>query len=276
MEKITGDELKNLKELKRKNYFSTGFCDIDEFLKNVEKGSIITIGARPSMGKTSFALNILMHLAEKKKTVFYFSLAMSKELITKRMLSIKAEVDPCRIASGNMQPKDWEKLEKAMEVLINYELFIEDEPTLTVDDIEEKVKNSEVKPDVVFIDYIQLLKMPKAPNYTDAINLAVQELKRIARETGIIFVLLTQLSRAVEQRLDKRPILSDIRSSSLLEELSDVVMMIYREQYYNAEDESCKHIAEIIFRKNDFGPLITASLLFDKGIFRNRQNIINF
>ena len=109
--------------------------------------------------------------------------------------------------------------------------------------------------------------MPKAPNFTDSINLAVQEIQRIARETGVIFVLLTQLSRSVESRCDKRPLLSDIRNSSLLEELSDVVMMLYRESYYNCDDETNKNLAEINFPKNNFGPLPIIMLKFENGIF---------
>jgi replicative DNA helicase len=272
MQRITGDELK---KFKKEDNFSTGFRDIDEYMGYVEKGSIITIGARPSMGKTNFALNILLHLAEKKKKVFYFSMDLPTERIIKRILCLKTEMPALKILQGDLKEKDWDKLSDAMAVLADYFIYINDKSALTVDALEEEIKNSEVKPDVVFIDYIQLLKMPKAPNYTDSINLAMQEIKRITKETGVIFVILTQLSRAVESRYDKRPMLSDIRSSNLLEELSDVVMMIYRDEYYNTDDETNKNLAEIIFCKNDFGPTMAINLRFVRELcsFRNIEPI---
>ncbi len=258
----------NTEELLKKSdeiYFSTGFEDIDECMLNVDKGSIITIGSRPAMGKTSLAFSILNYLLEENKKVFYFSPSNTIKMIEKLLIINKLGIDFFHFekelkSKGNL-------FKKTLEYYSDKEFYISDKTNLTVEDIENEIKEN--IPDVVFIDYIQLLKMPKAPNFTDSINLAVQELKRIAQETGVIFVILTQLSRGVEERCDRRPLLYDIRNSSLLEELSDVVMMIYRESYYNFDDETNKNLAEIIFRKNNFGPLSVIMLRFEKGRFSN-------
>ena len=136
---------------------------------------------------------------------------------------------------------------------------------LTTNDIETKIKKTQ--PDIVFISYIQLLGMPKAPNLTEATNLAIKEIKRIAVENNVIVVLLSQLSRAVEARFDKHPLLSDLRNGSLLEELSDVILFIYRDEYYN--NETAFPGNEIIVAKNTMGPVGTVSLDFKQGFFRN-------
>lgn len=265
MEKIN---VKDVLKGTEKKIFSTGFIDIDLVLRNVEKGSIITIGGRPAMGKTAFSLSIVNHLLEQNKKIFYFSPVLRTKAIAKRLIANKL----------GMNHFDFMKIDVVVksgaEYFKNKEFYTNDKTLLTVEDIENEIKEN--TPDVVFIDYIQLLKMPKAPNYTDSINLAVQEIKRIAKETGVIFVILTQLSRALENRYDKRPMLSDIRNSSLLEEISDVVMMIYRDEYYNKDDETNKNYAEIILCKNDFGPLATVSLKFDNGIFYNRTQVLEF
>ncbi len=265
MEKITGKEFDSIKD---ENYFSTGFTDIDEFIKYVDKGSVITIGARPCMGKTSFAVSIVNHLLEENKKVFYFSPSTNIKRFAKRLISNKLGINHF----------DFIKIDKVVKSGAKYysekELYIDDKTNLTVEDIENEIKEN--TPDVVFIDYIQLLKMPKASNFTDSINLAVQEIKRIARETGVIFVLLTQLSRSLESRCDKRPMICDIRNSSLLEELSDVILMIYRDGYYNSDEDAIKNLAEIILCKNEFGPLATANLKFNGGNFENMTNVYTF
>lgn len=267
MNKINAEEfLKNTEE----NLFSTGFSEVDEFLQNAERGSIITIGARPSMGKTSFALSIVNHLLEQNKKIFYFSPALTAKAVTKRLIASKLQMYFFDLTKKFEEKKD--EIVKTLEYFCEKELYISDKTNLTIEDIEAEIKEN--TPDIVFIDYIQLLKMPKAPNFTDSINLAVQELKRIAAETGVIFVILTQLSRAVEARCDKRPMLSDIRNSSLLEEISDAVLMIYRDEYYNPDNIENKAIAEIIFAKNSFGPQGIVSLLFTGINFKNRLKVI--
>lgn len=262
MEKITGN-IFNFKE--DENNFSTGFKDIDSYIKHVEKGSIITIGSRPAMGKTSFALSILNHLIEQDKKVFWFSPSSNIKHFAKRLIANRLGIHHFDFIKIDNTVKSGAKFYGEKE------LYVNDKTDLTVEDIENEIKEN--TPDVVFIDYIQLLKIPKAPNFTDSINLAVQEIKRIAQDTGVIFVLLTQLSRAVEQRCDKRPLLSDIRNSSLIEELSDVIMMIYRDEYYNRDDEYSKNRAEIIVGKNNYGVGFIAHLKFENGCFANEVPI---
>ena len=243
--------------------FTTGFEDIDYLLKYCTKGSIITIGGRPSMGKTAFAINILNNLLEQNKKVIYFSVSTSATVFERKLLVSKTQTEFKKLI------KSPDIIDKAVNFYKNKELIVSYKNNTSVEDIEKLI--TEHKPDVVFIDYIQLIKMPKAPNFSDSINLAVQEIKRIADETGCIFVILTQLSRALENRCDKRPLLTDIRSCSLLEELSNVVMMIYREEYYNRENIENKGKAEIILLKNDFGGNFWIPLLFQSSVacFKN-------
>ncbi|MCR5260921.1 MAG: AAA family ATPase [Candidatus Gastranaerophilales bacterium] len=247
-----------------KKYFETGFKDLDAFLTGVTKGSVITIGARPAMGKSSFAISICNHLLETGKKVLFCELGTSKLIIERRFISAKTKI-PQPLEAVKSKTEEWEKITNAIQFYNdkNFEVFCK--MNLTVDELEEKIRAE--KPDVVFIDSIQCLQMPKAPNLTEAINLAIKEIKRIAIEYNTIVVLTSQLSRAPEARCDKRPILSDLRNGSLLEDLSDVIMMIYRSKYYNDDDKDTKNQAEILLRKNKFGDLFTVCLKTEKGIF---------
>ena len=248
---------------KEKTYFTTGFEDIDNTLGIVEKGSLITIGGRPAMGKKSFAISITNHLVEQNKKVLWFSLEISERQLAKQFLEVKTELGYKLRFELTQKQKE---IEQAFEFYSSKELYINDKTNISVEEIEEQINTQ--KPDYVFIDYIQLIKM-KAPNFTEAVNLAILELKRIARETGVIFIILTQLSRALECRLDKRPILSDIRNTNLLEELSDVIMMIYREEYYYHDDVAIKGHAEILIEKNINGYTGPANLIYFDGVFKS-------
>ena len=246
------------------DFFTTGYTDLDSFLMNIKGGNIITIGGRPAMGKTNFLLPIIDHLAEENKRVAVFCLEYSKEQFLKRLLMYKADIYP--YLNKGLSSDDFKKLAEKMEEYSKSEIYLCDRVMLTVEELEEKVK--ELKPEVVFIDYVQLLQMPKAPNLTEATNLAIHELKRIATENNVIMFVTSQLSRAVESRVDKHPVLSDLRNGSLLEELSDVVLMIYRDEYYNVESIA-PHSAEIIVMKNKYGPTGTVNLTFKNGKFSN-------
>ena len=269
MEKITAKELKFNED---ENNFSTGFDEIDSCLKYIDKGSIITIGGRPAMGKSSFAVSILNNLLEQGKKIFYYSGGINKSRLMKRIIANRLKLNYFETEIKQVTKRSL--FNEAIKYYTDKEFYIEDKVNFSVSDIEEEIKKN--PPDIVFIDYIQLIKMPKAPNFTDSINIAVQEIKRIAHQTGVIFVLLTQLSRALEQRTDKRPLPSDIRSSSLLEELSDVIMMIYRDSYYNIEDESNRHRAEINICKHDFGPLGIVWMRFENGYFYEPLHAVDF
>ena len=252
-------DLKNYTNVKK---LTTGFSDFEPFLENINsKDSIITIGGRPSMGKTSFALSICNCLLKEKHKVLYVSLDYSKEEIEKRFIENKIK--------AKIEKKNSLLVNNAINFYKNSNLSILAQTNLDIEKLEETIKD--VKPDFLFIDYIQLLKMPKAPNLTESTNLAIYEIKRITRENNLCVFLLSQLSRNPETRINKRPILSDLRNGSLLEELSDVVVMIYRENYYEMNNEIS--LAEILVRKNNSGLLGNFYLKFNNGFFENIDNL---
>ena len=253
-------------EKRKTDFFSTGFEELDIFCKFLEGGNVMIIGGRPAMGKTNFALSIVNHLLDIKKSVMFISMEMSAERLVQRLVSEKLNIPIHNLLTGDFRK---EEIEKALIDYNDKNLYINDKISVTLDDLENDIRES--KPDVVFIDYIQMLeapKAPKAPNLTEATNLAIKEVKRMAVENNVIVVLLSQLSRAVEGRFDKRPLLSDLRNGSLLEELSDVVLMLYREEYYNPEPEYPSN--EIIIEKNSMGPTGIINLDFKNGFFRNQ------
>lgn len=249
-------------EKTQKADFSTGFDDLDIFCKHLDGGDILTIGGRPAMGKLSLTMSLTNHLLDKGKSILFCSLDLSKEQLVQKLVSERIGIPLFYLAGGKVRKEE-------VDIVLNsYEdkkFDIIDGSTLTINDIETKIK--ETQPDIVFINYIQLLGMPKAPNLTEATNLAIKEIKRIAVENNVIVVLLSQLSRAVEARMDKHPMLSDLRNGSLLEEISDVILFIYREEYYSNETEFPRN--EIIVAKNTMGPVGTVSLDFKQGFFRN-------
>lgn len=266
-----GEAFMNMYTEKPEN-FKTGFFDIDDCICGVPKGSIITIGARPAMGKTSFAISVCNRLLYMDKKVLFCELGESLVSIEQRFIYTKTRLSKlnCSWFTNNMESEEWNEVINAMNYYGNKPLTTLCKTTLTTEEIEEKIK--EEKPDILFIDSIQCLKMPKAPNMTDAINLAVKEVKRIAVENDLIVVLTSQLSRGTEARYDHRPLLSDLRNSSLLEEISDLVLLIYRPEYYDPEDVDLKGKAEVLIAKNRFGILALVPLYFYKGIFADRMS----
>ena len=259
----------NIKEIylkgleKRKNAgFSTGLDDLDIFCKYLEAGNIMTIGGRPSMGKTNFAITLVNHLVNIRKNVLFISLEHSKEQIVQRLVAEKIGTPLFRLLDGNVR-------EEEVEIILNSykdkSLEIVDKTNLSIEDIETKIQ--ETKPDIVFVDYVQLVEAPKAPNLTEAINLVIKEIKRIAVDNNVIVVLVSQLSRTVEGRINKHPMLSDLRNGSLLEEISDVILFLYRDEYYDSEAEN--PINEIIIAKNSTGLTGVVTLDFRNGFFRN-------
>lgn len=252
----------------KEKYFETGFIGLDESISGVTKGSIITIGARPSMGKSSFAISICNHLLDTDKKVLFCELDSSEQTIERQFLQIKS-----RICDYQYNKKDWEKIKEAIDYYQKKPFTLFCKVNMSIEELEEKVK--EEKPDILFIDCIQCIKMPKAPNLTEAINLAIKEVKRIAVENDLIVVLTSQVSRSSLYRCDHRPIISDLRNGSLLEDLSDVIMMIYREEYYDRENKDLKNKADIIIAKNKFGELSYVNLYFAKGFFANTFEELN-
>ena len=261
----------------------TGFYELDAVMNGLQKSDLIIVAARPAMGKTSFALNIAQHAALKNNTpVAIFSLEMSKEQLMQRMLCSEAEIDAQRVKTGNMQSKDWEKLANAMNAFTMAPIYIDDTPGATITDIRAKcrrLKMEEKNLGLVLIDYLQLMESSGKEDRMQQITAISRGLKILARELDLPVIALSQLSRAVESRTDKRPQLSDLRESGAIEQDADIVMFIYRDEYYrkNGDEEdfskaASKGNAEIIIAKHRNGPTDTVELLFQNNItkFKNK------
>ena len=251
----------NIKNLCKssKNVITTGFFEFDRYLKNMPiKGSILTLGARPSMGKTSFALSICNNLLKEGYKVLYVTLDLSKTEAEKRFIENKLKLHINNDTEISF-------INKAIEYYNQTELYIYSDSSLEVKKLEEVIQ--EIKPDFVFIDYIQLLKLPKGSNLTEVANSAICEIKRIAQLYNLCVFILSQISGNPEYLNDKRPFLSDIKDYNILEDISDVIAMIYRDDYYNLDEKN--NIAEIIIRKNKFGETDYFNLEFKQGFFRS-------
>lgn len=256
---------------------ASGFYDLDNYLSGFQKNDLLIIAARPSMGKTALVLNLVTNVAMKEKQpVLFFSLEMSKEQLVQRMLCAEAEIDAQRIRTGNISESDFSKLASAMGRLGDSPIFIDDTPNMTVMDMRAKARKLMIERQnqpigMIVIDYLQLMQgragstgMENRQNEIAAIS---RGLKGLARELKCPVIALSQLSRAVESRDDKRPMLSDLRESGSIEQDADVVMFIYRDEYYN-KDTDKPGIAEIIIAKQRNGPVGTVSLIFRNNITR--------
>ena len=255
-------------ENQNKRFFKTGFEDLDCILGIQEKkGALITIGARPAMGKTTFMLSIMENILSNNKRCLYFFLEMSKEQLITRLLFHIAEISFIKSKMNNMDEKDWEKLSDAMNNLLMWDLKIDDNSILKTEEIETAIK--EKQPDVVFIDYLQLMDGKRKQDRCTQIEEIIKDLKRIAKENGVVIIIASQLSRAVENRCDKRPMLSDLRDSGSIENLSDVVIFLYRDEYYNFRKDDAirpKGETEVIIAKNKFGACGYIYLTFKSNI----------
>ena len=243
----------------------TGFIDLDYKLSGLQPSDLILVAARPSMGKTAFVLNIAQYIAFKKdKRVAIFSLEMSKEQLVNRLLSLESQVDAQAIRSGNMKDSDWEKLIEGAGIIGQSHLIIDDTPGISISELRSKCRKYKLEQglDVVIIDYLQLMTGSvgkSSESRQQEISEISRSLKGLARELNVPVIALSQLSRAVESRPDKRPMLSDLRESGAIEQDADVVMFIYRDEYYNKDSEFKKQ-AEIIIAKQRNGPIGTVNL----------------
>ena len=243
----------------------TGFNDLDSVLYGVEKGSLITIGGRPSIGKTAFMTSILYNFLKQDKKCLLFSLEMSISRYLKRLIAQVGEIELCSLNNNEfLNDRKKEKIKTALDIISSFDLSIFDD-TYKLDEIRNKIETE--KPEYVFIDYLQLLEAPRKKQRSEAITNIMLDLKQAAKENNCIIFINSQLSRALENRYDKRPMLSDLRESGDIENISDVVMFIYRDEYYKAyvDDEDYalnKGKAEIIIAKNKMGAVCTIELLF--------------
>ncbi|MCR5162261.1 MAG: replicative DNA helicase [Lachnospiraceae bacterium] len=242
---------------------ATGFTDLDYKTSGFQNSDLILIAARPSMGKTALALNIAEYMAFRNDvTVAIFSLEMSKEQLVNRLLSMESRVDAQVLRNGNLTDNDWAQLIESAGIIGRSNLIIDDTPGISVSELRSKCRKYKLEHNlgIILIDYLQLMAGgKKAESRQQEISDISRSLKEIAREMQVPVVALSQLSRAVEQRPDHRPMLSDLRESGAIEQDADVVMFIYREDYYNHDTEK-KDVAEIIIAKQRNGPIGTVEL----------------
>lgn len=242
----------------------TGFKALDNILAGLQPSDLIILAARPSVGKTSLALNMAENIAGKDGIpVAIFSLEMSKEQLVDRLLASEAKIDSWKLRTGNLDDNDFPKIGRAMATLSEAPLFIDDSPLVNVLEMRTKARRLQAEKGLglIIVDYLQLMQGGNSENRVQEISAISRELKGLARELSVPVVALSQLSRAVESRPDKRPILSDLRESGSIEQDADVVMFIYRDELYNPDTER-KGIAEVLIRKHRNGPIGTVELFF--------------
>lgn len=256
---------------------ATGFIDLDYKTAGLQPSDLILIAARPSMGKTAFVLNIAQYMAFKSnQTVAIFSLEMSKEQLVNRLFSLESRVDSQHLRTGNLSDAEWEKLIESAGVIGKSNLIIDDTPGISISELRSKCRKYKLEHNlqIIIIDYLQLMSGSGrgSDSRQQEISDISRSLKGLARELNVPVVALSQLSRAVEQRPDHRPMLSDLRESGAIEQDADVVMFIYRDDYYN-KDTDRKGIAEIQIAKQRNGPIGTVELVWlpDYTKFANLQ-----
>jgi len=245
----------------------TGFTELDKMTAGFQRNDLIIVAARPSVGKTAFALNIAQNVATKTdENVAIFSLEMGADQLVMRMLCAEGNIDAQRLRTGSLTPEDWGKLTMAMGSLSNSGIYIDDTPGIRVSEIRAKCRRlkQESGLGMVLIDYLQLIQgSGRTDNRQQEVSEISRTLKELARELKVPVIALSQLSRGVEQRQDKRPMMSDIRESGSIEQDADIVAFLYRDDYYDKESEN-KNIIEIIIAKQRNGPVGTVSLAFVK------------
>lgn len=258
----------------------TGWADIDRITSGLHENELIIIAARPAMGKTAFALNLATHIAtHTDKSVALFNLEMGAEQLAVRILASLGQIDQTKLRTGNLQNEDWKRVTEAISQLENAKLFMDDTPGITIGEIRAKCRrlaNSENGLGIVIIDYLQLITSngKYGSNRQQEVSDISRALKTMAMELKVPVIALAQLSRAVEQREDKRPIMSDLRESGSIEQDADIVSFLYRDDYYNkqARDDSQTSISEFIIGKHRSGPTATIELLFK----RNTSTFLNY
>ncbi len=264
----------------------TGFYELNDMTSGLQKSDLIILAARPAMGKTAFVLNLAQNAALRAKVpVAIFSLEMSKDQLVQRMLCSEAEVDSQKLRSGNMSDKDWEKLAIAMDSFAAAPIYIDDTAGCTLTDIRAKCRRLAMEENnlgLIVIDYLQLIESTGREDRMQQISAISRGLKILARELNVPIIALSQLSRAVESRTDKRPMLSDLRDSGAIEQDADIVMFIYRDEYYRkeaGEEEEMsakaanKGESEIIIAKHRNGAVGTVKLLFQANITKFKNPI---
>lgn len=243
----------------------TGFRDLDRLTSGLQPSDLILVAARPSMGKTAFTLNIAQNVGVKQhKTVAFFSLEMSQEQLVQRLLCQIAHIDSQKLRTGQLNSdEEWTKLTDACDKLYQAPIYIDDTPGISVTEMRSKARRLKAEHglDLIIVDYLQLMQGRNSESRQQEISEISRSLKALARELKVPLIALSQLSRSVESRQDKRPMLSDLRESGALEQDADIVSFLYREDYYDKETEN-QHITEVILAKHRNGPVGSVKLYF--------------
>jgi|TARA_B110001450_G_C17640772_1_gene489211 replicative DNA helicase len=264
------NDLKNRSNKNTIPGLSSGFHDLDALTHGFQNSDLIIIAGRPSMGKTAFCLNIAANVIKKSKLpVLFFSLEMSKEQLVYRLLATETSISNMRLRSANIRQPEWDLLNSKVKEFSQLPLFIDDTSNVTILEIKAKIKNILIdysKIGIIIIDYLQLMEsnssFNKNSNRVQELSQITRSLKNLAKEFKVPIIVLSQLSRNVETRINKRPILSDLRESGSIEQDADVVLMLYRDQYYNLQTAE-PNITELILTKHRNGPIGISKLKFD-------------
>jgi len=251
---------------------SSGFYDLDLLTQGFQKSDLIIIAGRPSMGKTALGLNISLNVIRKSRLpVLFFSLEMSKEQIIYRLLSIEANINQARLKSGKLSQNDWVKLNKIIKIMSKIPFFVDDTPDLSISDIQSKIKTilfEQGQIGLIIIDYLQLMQNSKSEikNRVQELSIITRGLKNLARQFNIPIITLSQLSRNVETRVDKKPILSDLRESGSIEQDADLVLLLYKNKDLSLKQDEISDydLTELIIAKQRNGPTGNIKLKFDQ------------
>lgn len=257
---------------------SSGFKDLDKLTAGLQKSDLILVAARPSMGKTAFTLNIASYVGTHGGKVAFFSLEMSKEQLMQRMLCAEGGIDATKLRTGQLDTPEWNKLVHVADTLSRAPIYIDDTAGITVMELRSKARRLKAEHglDLIIIDYLQLMQgrpSKNGDNRQQEISEISRSLKALARELDVPVIALSQLSRSVESRQIKKPMLSDLRESGSLEQDADIVMFLYREDYYDKDTEN-KNITDIIVAKHRNGPVDTISLFFQKEYTKFRDLLV--
>ena len=244
---------------------STGFTDLDSMTTGLQNGDLIIVAGRPSMGKTTFAMNIAENVAlYNNKAVAVFSMEMPGDQLAVRMLSSLGRIDQTRVRTGQLEDQDWHRISGAVGQLSQAKIFIDDTPALSPSDLRSRARRLAREQDLglIVVDYLQLMQVPGSKeNRTNEISEISRSLKAVAKELNVPLIALSQLNRSLEQRPNKRPVMSDLRESGAIEQDADIIMFIYREEVYEPDTEK-KGMAEIIIGKQRNGPIGTVVMTF--------------
>ena len=257
---------------------SSGFKDLDKLTAGLQKSDLILVAARPSMGKTAFTLNIASYVGTHGGKVAFFSLEMSKEQLMQRMLCAEGGIDATKLRTGQLDTQEWNKLVHVADTLSRAPIYIDDTAGITVMELRSKARRLKAEHglDLIIIDYLQLMQgrpSKNGDNRQQEISEISRSLKALARELDLPVIALSQLSRSVESRQIKKPMLSDLRESGSLEQDADIVMFLYREDYYDKDTEN-KNITDVIVAKHRNGPVDTISLFFQKEYTKFRDLLV--